>query len=83
VRLTVNLERDLYAVARSLAREQDCSISAAVNILIRRGLEPPAAPDARRAGTRRAGGDAHLLPVVEGERPFTSEHVYEIEDRHG
>ena len=43
VRLTVNLDPDLYAVAVSLAKAEDCSISTAVNRLLRRA-----------AGRRRA-----------------------------
>ncbi len=38
MRLTVNLDPDLYGLARSLAREADCSVSAAVNQLLRRSL---------------------------------------------
>lgn len=30
MRLTVNLEPDLYALAKSLAKSEDCTISAAV-----------------------------------------------------
>ena len=47
MRLTVNLEPDLYAIAVSLAKAEDCSISAAVNQLLRRVLP---------------GGDARLPP---------------------
>ena len=46
MRLTINLEDDLYAVAKSLASAEDKSISHAVNILIRRGLVPQG--DARK-----------------------------------
>jgi hypothetical protein len=35
MRLTVNLDPDLYGPAKSLAREADCTISAAVNQLLR------------------------------------------------
>ena len=46
MRLTINLEPDLYAVAVSLAKAEDCSISAAVNRLLRRSLPGSAAPGA-------------------------------------
>ena len=36
--MTVNLEPDVYAVAVSFAKAEDCSTSAAVNRLMRRGL---------------------------------------------
>lgn len=54
VRLTVNLEPDLYGLARSLAREEDCTISAAVNRLLRRSLPGGAdrGKNPRRARTR-------------------------------
>ena len=54
VRLTVNLEPDLYGLARSLAREEDCTISAAVNRLLRRSLPGGAArgKQTRRPRTR-------------------------------
>ena len=38
MRLTVNLDPDLYGLAKSLARGEDCTISAAVNQLLRRAL---------------------------------------------
>jgi hypothetical protein len=79
MRLTVNLEHDLYVVARSLASADDCSISAAVNKLVRRALEPSAAAGVT-GRSRRSKSDVNLLPVVRGERPFTSEDVYRIEE---
>jgi hypothetical protein len=71
VRLTIRLEDDLYAIARSLARTGDCSISVAVNKLLRRGLE------SREPGSvrRRRGG----LPVVRCPKSFTSEAVYALD----
>jgi post-segregation antitoxin (ccd killing protein) len=70
MRLSVNLDDELYAVARSLARSQDITISAAVNRLIRRGLE---LKEAKR--TRAKSG----FPVVRCERTFTSEDVYALD----
>jgi hypothetical protein len=78
MRLTINLERDLYAIARSLAQADGSSISQAVNKLLRRALEPTAPPPRPRARTR---SDVDLLPVVKGERPFTSEDVYRIDEQ--
>lgn len=42
MRLTLRLEDDLYGVARSMARDEDITISEAVNRLLRRALEPRA-----------------------------------------
>ena len=62
MRLTVNLDDDLYGVARSLARAEDISISEAFNRLLRRALAPspasrtkdktglPSSPSKRRFG---------------------------------
>ena len=71
VRLTINLDEELYAVARSLARAEDCSISLAVNKLLRRGLETrEPAPVRRRRGA---------LPVVRCPKRFTSDAVYALD----
>lgn len=70
MRLTINIDDDLYSVAKSLATAKDHSISQAVNELIRRGLAPQnSAPRRKRNG----------LPVVRCEKTFTSEDVYEQE----
>ena len=74
MRMTVNLEQDLYVVAKSLAREEDCSISAAVNKLLRCGLTPP-----RRPGAGGKKTEKHGFPVVKGDRVFTSDDVYRID----
>jgi hypothetical protein len=72
MRLTINLEDDLYALARTIAKTEDCSISAAVNGLLRRSLE-------RGRPARRPGS---LLPEVPCRRSFTSDDVYraDLED---
>ena len=69
MRLTVNLEPDLYAVAVSLAKAEDCSISAAVNRLLRRGLptdggqrEGPVGRTRRRNGILVSVGGAPITP---------------------
>ena len=71
MRLTISLEDDLYAIARSLARTEDCSISVAVNKLLRRGLESREHVSVRR----RRGG----LPVVRCPKRFTSEAIYALD----
>lgn len=68
MRLTVNLEEDVYAIARALARTENCSISEAVNRLVRRGL-------VSRTRLDKTSG----FPVVRGAKPFSSEDVYRIE----
>lgn len=68
MRLSVNLDDDLYAVAKSLAKADDTSVSAAVNSLIRKALQ-----------TVPQGGlpphDSTRLPVVRGRRFVTPEDV--------
>lgn len=73
MRLTVRLEPDLYALAVSLAKAEDCSISAAVNRLLRRSL----AGTDRGARPRRRN---HFL-VSRGREPVTAETVARTEAR--
>lgn len=40
MRLTINLDDELYGVARSLARAEDITISEALNRFVRRALAP-------------------------------------------
>ena len=74
MRLTVNLEPDLYALAESLARAEDCSISAAVNRLLRRSLA-----DGTDPGTRPRRRNNFL--VSRGREPVTAETVARTEPR--
>ena len=77
MRLTVNLEPDLYAVAVSLAKAEDCSISAAVNRLLRRGL--PTAEGQREGPvgrTRRRNG----ILVSVGGAPITPDTIRRVEE---
>jgi hypothetical protein len=67
MRLTVNLEDDLYALAKAIARSEDCSLSAAVNRLLRRAVEPRHMPPLG-AGTG--------VPAVPCRTRFTSEDVH-------
>jgi hypothetical protein len=73
--MTVNLEEDLYVLARSLAKAEDCSISAAVNRLLRRALSTQAheAPRSRTPLTRNG------FIVSRGRDPITVETVHETE----
>jgi hypothetical protein len=70
MRFTVNLEDDLYAVVRSLAKAEDLSLSESVNRLLRRALKPKAhVPQHDKSG----------LPTVHGARPFGPEDVAQID----
>ena len=69
MRLTINLDPELYALAKAIARKRDCSISVAVNELLRRGLEV-------RGPKRRLRYRGSLaIPVVAGTKPITSQDV--------
>lgn len=76
MRLTIDLEPDLYAVAVSLATAEGCSVGAAVNRLVRRALpsaQPGPSSHARRM-KRRNG-----LLVSAGRQVITAETVQRIE----
>lgn len=70
MRLSVNLDEDLYNAARTLARAEDISISEAINRLLRRALEQPATLQKSRRG----------FPVLRGSRPFGPDEVAASED---
>jgi len=75
MRLTVNLEPDLYALAKSLAKAEDCTISAAVNRLLRRSL-----PGATKGSSRRSPPPKrHGFVISSGLQPITADTVREIE----
>ena len=76
MRLTVNLERDLYALAKSLAKAEDCTISAAVNRLLRRSL-----PGSEKHGSRRSTQPAKRngFVISRGRQPITPDTVRQIE----
>ena len=77
MRLTVNLEPDLYAVAVSFAKAEDCSISAAVNRLLRRGLASAGGQREPSVGrTKRRNG----ILVSMGGEPITAETIRRIEE---
>ena len=69
MRLSMSLHEDLYAAAKSLAKAQDLSLSAAVNQLIRRSLEP------RPATSLRPSSDGTGLPAVPCTRLVTTDDL--------
>lgn len=76
MRLTVNLEPDLYGVAKSLAKAEDCTISAAVNQLLRRSLSGSAEHGARpKSRIAKRNG----LKISRGRHPITADTVRQIE----
>jgi hypothetical protein len=76
MRLTVNLESDLYALARSLAKEEDCTVSAAVNRLLRRSL-PGGAKQGRQPSGRAARRNGFV--ISRGRQPITADTVRRVE----
>lgn len=72
VRLSINLEPELYALAKSLAKAEDCTISAAVNRLLRRSL--PGNSPLPKTATRNG------FPVVKSRTPITAEMVKAAEE---
>lgn len=68
MRLTVNLDEENYRLAKSLAREEDISISRAINRLLKRQL--PSSPAATPKKTTRSG-----FPRVSGKKTVTSSDV--------
>lgn len=75
MRLTVNLDEDLYALARSLAQAEDCSVSVAVNRLVRRSFE---GDSSRRSGPR-GGRTRNGFVVSKGRVPITADTVRRVE----
>ena len=76
MRLTVNLDSDLYALTKSLAKSEDCSISAAVNRLLRRSLPGDGKPGQQPSG-RRARRNGFM--VSPGRKPITADTLRRIE----
>ena len=75
MRLTINLEPDLYALAVSLAKAEDCTISAAVNRLLRRSLPSESVGGASRS----RNGRRNDLFVSRGRVAVTADDVRRIE----
>ncbi len=76
MRLTVNLEPDLYALAKSLAKAEDCSISVAVNRLLRKALPGQGGPE-KQAGRKPVMRNG--FRVSRGVVPITPEMVQKAE----
>ena len=68
MRLSVNLEEENYRLAKSLAREEDISISKAINRLLKRQLPFPKNTSPKK--TTRSG-----FKVVSGNQTVTSSDV--------
>jgi len=74
MRLTINLDQENYLVAKSMAKEAECSIGKVVNELLRKALEPSLIPIGRGMHLDEDG-----LPIVKGRKAITSDDVYRIE----
>ena len=72
MRLTVNLEPDLYTLAKSLAKAEDCTISAAVNRLLRRSFDAEADRATRSSHRARK---RNRFTVSRGRQPVTADTV--------
>ena len=68
----MNLEPDLYAVAKSLAKAEDCTISAAVNRLLRRSLPGEAGRGTRSSSRAKK---RNRFAVSRGRRLVTADTV--------
>ncbi len=82
MRLTINLDDDLYAMARSHAIATKTSISKAVGDLLRRKASGNVHPN---SGFPVSDSNFHvdpvtLLPVVKGSGPLTNEQVQRMID---
>jgi hypothetical protein len=73
MRLTVNIEEDLYRVAKSVAVAEECSISAAINKLLRRALA--GRPSSRKKGSQGLSD----FPVTVGCHPITEKDVASVD----
>ncbi len=71
VRTTLNLEDDVYAVARSLAKQRRVSMGEVISELSRRGLQNQTRPAAIRNGLR-------LFPQPADRTPVTMELVKKL-----
>lgn len=71
MRLSIKLDDDVYAIARSLAQAEDITLGAAINRLARHGVT--VRPAAARA--RRRNG----LPVSRGRTLITADTVRQAE----
>jgi|GEM_PF-2032269 len=77
MRLTVNLESDLYALAKSLSKAEDCTLSSAVNRLLRRSLPGGARDNIVRRAAKPVVRNG--FTVSRGALPITPELVRQME----
>ena len=73
MRTTLNLPKDVYDVARSLAAAKHLSLGEAVAELVRKGLRPEI--------RIRSDSPFPCFAVPEGAAPITLEHSLETEDQ--
>lgn len=72
MRLSIALDDDLHRVAKAFAQAEGISLSRAVNVLLRRALEPQQAPP----GQQGALSDFPVSPSA----PLTAEEAQRAED---
>ncbi len=72
MRLTVNLEEDIYRMAKAYAAAEDCSVSRAINRLLRRIMEPASAAPTRRR-------ERFPVSTCRESRTITAEDVYRLD----
>ena len=72
MRTTVNLPKDVYETAASIARARGISLGDAIAELVRRGLRPPAPVQ------KKKGFPTFVVP--RGARPITLEQTLAAED---
>ncbi len=65
----------MYRVAKSLAKAEDTSMSKAINLLIRKGLETAWQPAPKESG----GKGLSNFPVSRNCRPMSEEEVHDLE----
>lgn len=68
MRITVNIDDDVLAVARALARRRGTSLGRALSELARQGI--------KGAVTAQGDGDGAVFAVAADAEPITSEDVY-------
>ena len=68
MRITVNIDDDVLAVARALAKRNGSSLGRALSELARRGI--------KSAVTAHGEGDGTVFAVGADAEPITSEDVY-------
>jgi hypothetical protein len=72
MRTTVNLDEDVLAAAKQLARKRASTLGRTLSDIARRGLQPQPAGEVRNG--------VHLLPVRPGSKKVTMELVNQLRD---